>query len=461
MSSPSATLYLAASICYTSIQLLNSQVLSDVVRVAPNEIVFSTPRAVQDIYNSVVKGQETSVKTDLMDFGTGDLGLTWETDPVKRRDVARKVFPAFSSKAIKAKEPTVQMYIDLFVDKMRELGDTTDGIDLYEWTNWFAADMSADLTYSRELHQMRDGKYTEFLETLLGTSFLGTVMQVSKRFPLLSPLSILFVPPKVLRTLPTFFKMNSQEVQKRIDKRGDTVHPDFVDYMLPLDVPAPTTKKEKIHLEQVTMQLFLAGFDPVQIVLFSAVFFLLKTPDAYTALVEEIRDTFRDYNDITPDTLIHVKYLNAVIHETLRTHVTTISGMPRRSPGATVASVYVPKGVICQVSNFNICRNPRYFHDPLNFHPERWLPPDHPRYDTKFSKDDLKCYLPFSIGPRLCTGREIAWSQIRLFLAKMLWTFDLEMIRGQDKTFDKDFWVHAIWHRPEVRVRFLHRYRTG
>ncbi|KAI1394963.1 isotrichodermin C-15 hydroxylase [Hypoxylon fuscum] len=427
----------------------------DVVRIAPNEIVFSAPQAALDIYNPAAKSHETWVKTDLMDFGTGDLGFIWEIDPVKRREVAKKVLPAFSTKAIKAKEPTVQMYINLFVDKMKELGSAQEGIDLNKWLTWLTVDMSADLAYSRELHHMRDVKTSDFLETLLGTSLYGTIMQVSKRFPFLKPFSIFFVPPKVIRTIPKFFKMTSQEVQRRIDNRGNTTHPDFVDYMLPADAPAPTTKKEKIHIEQVATQLFVAGFDPVQITLFSCIFFLLKNPNAYNTLVEEIRDAFQDYNDITADALVDMKYLNAVIHETLRAHVATVAGLPRKSPGATVAGVYVPKGIVCQISNFTICRNPRFFHDPLNFHPERWLRPEHPKYDTRFSNDDLKCFYPFSIGPRSCSGREIAWSQTRLFIAKVLWTFDLDMVRGQDKTFDKDFSVHVMWYRPDVRVRFL------
>lgn len=65
-----------------------------------------------------------------MDFGTGDLGFTWEIDPAKRREVAKKVLPAFSTKAIKAKEPTVQMYIDSFVEKMKELGSAPEGVSL-------------------------------------------------------------------------------------------------------------------------------------------------------------------------------------------------------------------------------------------------------------------------------------------------------------------------------------------
>lgn len=79
-----------------------------------------------------MKGHETFLKTDLMDFGVGDKGFIWESDPAKRREVAKKLFPAFSSKAIKAKEPTVHKYIDLFINKMKEFGCKGDGVDINE-----------------------------------------------------------------------------------------------------------------------------------------------------------------------------------------------------------------------------------------------------------------------------------------------------------------------------------------
>lgn len=90
----------------------------------------------------------------------------------------------------------------------------------------------------------------------------------------------------------------------------------------------------------------------------------------------------------------------------------------------------------------------------MDFQPERWLPADHPLYDTRFADDNLKAFFPFSLGPRQCTGREIAWSQTRLFLGKILWTFDLEPVSGHEKSFDKDFSVHVMWNRPELYVKF-------
>jgi cytochrome P450 len=100
-------------------------------------------------------------------------------------------------------------------------------------------------------------------------------------------------------------------------------------------------------------------------------------------------------------------------------------------------------------------RHQRYFRNPLEFHPERWLPHTHPLYDDRYANDNLKAFFPFSLGPRQCTGREIAWSQNRLFLGKVLWAFDIEGIREHEKSYDKDFSAHAMWNRPELYVRYI------
>lgn len=139
--------------------------------------------------------------------------------------------------------------------------------------------------------------------------------------------------------------MNSEEVQVRIENHGNTKHPDFMDYMVPVNSQVPIPKKLKIHMEQLALQLFVASFDPVQLSFFSSLFFLLKEPEALELLMKEIRDSFTSYDDITPDALASLPHLNACINETLRMHVATAANMPRRSPGAAVDGHYIDTGV--------------------------------------------------------------------------------------------------------------------
>jgi hypothetical protein len=54
----------------------------------------------------------------------------------------------------------------------------------------------------------------------------------------------------------------------------------------------------------------------------------------------------------------------------------------------------------------------------------------------------------------MCLGREIALQQVKLFMAKVLWTFNMEGVKGMDKNFDDDFSLHAMWYRPRIWVRF-------
>ncbi|OBT60470.1 hypothetical protein VE03_10312 [Pseudogymnoascus sp. 23342-1-I1] len=380
----------------------------DVVRIAPNELVFITPQASIDIYSPHQKRLESFVKTNFNDRGKDLGGLIWQQDPVKHREVAKKVFPAFSNRAIRATEPIVHKYMDYFVAKMKEAGDTTDGIELGRWTEWLAMDMSADLSWSEEMGQMRNMKNSLYLDVLLGFNAFTTVIQVFKRFPLLSPFQLFAAPVAKLSSLAAIEQMTRHSVGERIDKRDRTEHNDFFESIMPADSPLPTDQHDLTHLGSVAVQLMFAGFNPMSDWFYSTIYFLLEEAECYKLLTKEIRNAFKGYEDITPGALNSLQYVHACLEESLRLFNSNNTGLPRISPGAVIDGHYIPKGAYVQTSIFALARSPRYFHDPLHFRPQRWLPSDHPLYNPKFAKDELKGFLPFSVGPRQCMGKDIA-----------------------------------------------------
>ncbi|KAJ3568900.1 hypothetical protein NP233_g5405 [Leucocoprinus birnbaumii] len=80
---------------------------------------------------------------------------------------------------------------------------------------------------------------------------------------------------------------------------------------------------------------------------------------------------------------------------------------------------FVPKGTIVSVGHTFLHRNAEFFPDPHEFKPERWL---------QSNSSSLENYLvPFSRGPRMCLGLNLAWCELYLLFANIFRKLDLEL----------------------------------
>ncbi|KAJ4397736.1 hypothetical protein N0V93_001971 [Gnomoniopsis smithogilvyi] len=423
----------------------------NVVRIAPNELVFCGPEAYYDIYNSAVRNREVFTKTNFQEIGENEPGITAERDPDVHRDIARQLHPAFSSRSLKSQEPCLQELVDDFINHLEEAGTQGRGVDMTEWLDWLCFDIAGELAYGREFRHVKDSKSSVFLSTFQQVGLWGTINQVFKRFPLLHPIVWFLFPPSVVLTVPTLLRLNRQEVRARIDRRDRLAHPDYIQHLFPQNGKEMPT--EDWLLAQANV-LIVAGFDPMTNLMNAVVYNLCRSPDKLQALCDEIRQVFQTYDEITPSVLQSLKYLNAVIEEGLRIHSNAAFGLPRVSPGHMVDGYYVPKGTVVQTCHFATTHDESNFADARHFHPERFLPTSDPRYQSRFAKDNKRAFAPFSMGPRGCPGLNSAYLQARLIIAKLVWTFDMEMTNGDKVDWDRDLKLFAIWLRPAVWVRF-------
>ena len=105
---------------------------------------------------------------------------------------------------------------------------------------------------------------------------------------------------------------------------------------------------------------------------------------------------------------------------------------------------------------------PSNFYLADEFHPERWFPassestkseqvsPNPATRPAKFDGDNTAAYHPFSVGPRNCIGQNLAWAEMRLIVARLLWRFDVS--RPAEGTEDRK--VFDTW-KTEQKVRIL------
>jgi cytochrome P450 len=84
----------------------------------------------------------------------------------------------------------------------------------------------------------------------------------------------------------------------------------------------------------------------------------------------------------------------------------------------------------------------------MEFKPERWI--------DSTSQDVREASQPFSLGPRSCLGINLAYLEMRIILAKMVFEFDWELV-NKDLDFLKETRLYLLWKKPAVVVRFHER----
>lgn len=108
-----------------------------------------------DIYGAHDRNIELFPKTQINNHGNEERGgLVWEWDPVRHRKVSKQISPAFSGRALKAKEPTLHKHMDIFIQHMEAMSG--DAVSLPTWLNWLFVDISGDVAYNREMNAMTD-----------------------------------------------------------------------------------------------------------------------------------------------------------------------------------------------------------------------------------------------------------------------------------------------------------------
>jgi cytochrome P450 len=132
--------------------------------------------------------------------------------------------------------------------------------------------------------------------------------------------------------------------------------------------------------------------------------------------------------------------------------------------GTILEGKYVPGNTTIGVHNWTANYSLSNFIDPYKFHPERWLSSDDVSKlestfpgmklgDPKeFEHDDRKARQTFSYGPANCIGKNLAYAELRILLAIVVWGFDIEGGEGADTWLERNK-VYGLWKKPPLNVK--------
>ncbi|KFY76994.1 hypothetical protein V499_03514 [Pseudogymnoascus sp. VKM F-103] len=188
---------------------------------------------------------------------------------------------------------------------------------------------------------------------------------------------------------------------------------------------------DPIQLRNELLNVLLAARDTTAGLLSSIMYFLARSPEVWRKLVAEVDDLGGELPNY--DTLKRMRYLRAVLDETLRLHPPVPLNMRFASRHTTIprgggpdgkSPVFIAKGTALSYGVWTMHRLPEvYGSNAEDFHPGRWL-------DSEKPLRPGWAYLPFNGGPRICLGQQSALMEAGYVVTRLVQSFKQIEPRG-------------------------------
>jgi cytochrome P450 len=159
-------------------------------------------------------------------------------------------------------------------------------------------------------------------------------------------------------------------------------------------------------------------------------FYLLHNPESLGRASREVRSVFSDEEDIIlGQQLNSCRYVRACVQEALRMAPPVTGLAPRQvlPGGITVGSKHFPPGTIIGTPIYTIHHNKTYFPDPFIYRPERWIVDPFLGRTEDHVRLAQSAFCPFSVGPRSCVAKNLAWMELSITVARTLYLYDMKL----------------------------------
>ncbi|KAI6750410.1 hypothetical protein HG530_014691 [Fusarium avenaceum] len=441
-----------------------------VVRTGPDDVSFITDGAFKTIYGHKSSGGKDFPK-DLRNYRQGrPVKNIISADNENHKRMRKLLSHAFSQKAIISQEELMRQYVDLFMSQLTERANQGTDVNLVAWYNFVTFDIIGHLALGQSFGCLESGKYHPWVSNIFDSVKVLPITQSAIRLGLRSFMPW-FVPAKFKAAHAETLKFTEHAALARLDA-SDTKSNDFMSYILRYNDERGMTKAEIIENSAL---LITAGSETTATLLSGATYLLLTNREKYDKLTQEIRSAFNSEEEITITRCDQLKYLVAVLQESLRMCKPSINpkalfvyglilsdldppvspGFSRFTPteGEFVEGYWMPGNTAVCVPHWPAFTSSFNFKNPKQFHPERWLG------DPAYESDSKSVVHPFSAGSRDCIGKNLAYAEMRLLMTRLLWKFDLELLPESKGWIDQK--VFLFWDKKALQVKLTEAKRVG
>lgn len=157
--------------------------------------------------------------------------------------------------------------------------------------------------------------------------------------------------------------------------------------------------------------LFIAGHETTANALTFTLHLLGNDPVVQQKVLDEILKIKSETDDLV-EQLQNMPYTNAVLNESMRLFPPAWITDRQNVEDDNLGQFNIKKGTLIGVSFYELHRNPKYWENPEEFNPERFL--------GEQRKHSMQYFYPFGAGPRMCIGAGFAIYEMCLAISHIV-----------------------------------------
>ncbi|KAJ3956881.1 hypothetical protein N0V92_006555 [Colletotrichum tropicale] len=378
-----------------------------VVRISPNHLSFTQPDAWKEIYGfqPSSKGSTEMNKSKIFSETVEELPKSIiNADREEHQRLRRALAHGFSDASMREQEGMIIKYIDKLSDRLKEFADDgTSPQNMAGWYNWTTFDVAGDLIFGQSFQCLERADYHPWVAFIFGAIRFGSVMTSIKY------IGLSFV-------VQALFKMGGMKAMSQVRENTDEMMENrmsMTDDRNDLFEGLLKRRKEwNLSFDQLSANaliLVLAGSETTATTLSGTTYLLLTHPEVYEKLKKEVRSAFKDSSEIN------------------------------------IGSVSKLSQTLVEIQQWSSNHSPDNWPDPWKFDPERFLESE------KTNVNRLDSLQAFSVGPRNCIGRNLAYSEMRMVLARVIFDFDMALAPGNGDWIKRQR-AYGLWDRVPLNV---------
>ncbi|XP_059610772.1 uncharacterized protein LOC132257759 [Phlebotomus argentipes] len=333
-----------------------------------------------------------------------------------------KLSPTFTSGKMKMMHNTIIAVAEEFEKFLEPSASKNEEIEFKEILARFSTDVIGNCAFGIECNSFKDpnSEFRRVGRKVFDFSGLGLVKQFFVHlFPKIALALRMEITDKDVTKF--FLKLLKDTIDYR--ESSNVKRNDFLSLMIQLKntgrLEGDNVDLGKLTFEELAAQtfvFFVAGFETSSSTMTFALYELALHQELQDRAREEIKTVLEKHGGkFTYEACMELKYLETIIHETLRKYpiVDNLIRIATNDYPVPETNHVIKKGMSVIIPVYALQRDPEIYPNPERFDPDR------------FSEENMKdrnqfSWLPFGEGPRICVGMRFGMMQTRVGLATIL-----------------------------------------